>query len=77
MTEKSKVNIKQIKEIEPSIANFTNAYQLSKRESDVFNLLVHQVVTAEDIANQLSISGNTVRIPVSYTHLTLPTTPYV
>ena len=55
-------NTKDFKEIEPSLANFVKQHNLSKRENDVLKLLVHQVVTAEDILEQLGISRNTVRI---------------
>lgn len=41
---------------------FCSQGNLSKRESQVFALLVDQVVSAEDIAGALGISKNTVRI---------------
>lgn len=37
-------------------------YNLSKREQEVLALLANQIVSAEDISDQLSISRNTVRI---------------
>ena len=37
-------------------------HSLSNRETDILRLLVNKVVSAEDIANELGISRNTVRI---------------
>ena len=54
--------VKDFKEIEPSLTSFVKEHNLSKRETDVLKLLVHQVVTAEDISERLGISRNTVRI---------------
>ena len=42
----------------------------------------HDLITSEEILEELAMTANEPRIqkyvtPVSYTHLTLPTTPYV
>ena len=58
----AEAEVKNFKEIEPSLINFVKEHNLSKREHDVLKLLVHQVVTAEDISEKLGISRNTVRI---------------
>ena len=56
------ISTRDFKEIEPSLNSFVQEHKLSKREHDVLKLLVHQVVTAEDISTSLGISSNTVRI---------------
>lgn len=49
-------------DLKAPLEQFAQKYSLSKREQDVLNLLVQQVVSAEDISDKLGISRNTVRI---------------
>ena len=49
-------------ELKEPLVEFVAKHSLSKREHDVLSLLVHQVVSAEDISEHLGISRNTVRI---------------
>ena len=49
-------------EIRSAVEIFSIKYKLTKRETEILNQLVLKNVTAEGIANTLSISKNTVRI---------------
>jgi two-component system response regulator len=49
-------------DMKDSLEQFAQKHNLSKRELDVLQLLVQQVVSAEDISEKLGISRNTVRI---------------
>jgi DNA-binding NarL/FixJ family response regulator len=51
-----------VDDLKSPLGQFAQTYSLSKRELDVLNLLVQQVVSAEDISDKLGISRNTVRI---------------
>jgi CheY-like chemotaxis protein/DNA-binding CsgD family transcriptional regulator len=53
---------KEMAELREPLTAFVEKHNLSKREHEVLALLVHQVVSAEDISEQLGISRNTVRI---------------
>ncbi|MFW7380640.1 MAG: response regulator [Oligoflexus sp.] len=55
-------DIKGLDELLEPLKAFSEKHSLSKREQDVLALLVNQVVSAEDISDQLGISRNTVRI---------------
>lgn len=55
-------DVQALDELKEPIIKFVEHYDLSNRERDVLALLVHQVVSADDIAEQLGISRNTVRI---------------
>lgn len=56
------IEVKNIDELKEPLAAFVNKHNLSRREHDVLTLLVHQVVSAENISEHLGISRNTVRI---------------
>ena len=55
---------------------------LTARQAEISDLLrQEEFITVESLAERFDITTQTVRrdinAPVSYTHLTLPTTPYV
>ena len=56
------IELKNLDELKEPLVAFVAKYNLSKREHDVLSLLVHQVVSAENISEHLGISRNTVRI---------------
>lgn len=55
-------HFRQLEELREPLTKFVREYNLSKREQDVLNLLLHRVVSAEDMSEKLGISRNTVRI---------------
>ena len=48
-----------------------------KKVEAVIQLLIDGVLTSYRVATDANISKMSILTPVSYTHLTLPTTPYV
>lgn len=54
--------LSSLDDLKAPLGQFAEKYSLSKREQDVLNLLVQQVVSAEAISERLGISRNTVRI---------------
>ena len=56
------IEIKNLDELKEPLQAFVDKFSLSRREHDVLALLVHQVVSAENISEHLGISRNTVRI---------------
>ncbi|SMF49106.1 response regulator [Pseudobacteriovorax antillogorgiicola] len=56
------MDLKGLDELKEPLEAFVAKHGLSKREHDVLALLVHQVVSAENISEHLGISRNTVRI---------------
>ncbi len=56
------MEVKNLDELKEPLAAFVSKHSLSRREHDVLTLLVHQVVSAENISEHLGISRNTVRI---------------
>ena len=58
----AKKEFKNFEKLEPSIALFAKHYKMTNREKDVLEVILKQKVSAEDIAIELGISKNTVRI---------------
>lgn len=50
--------------METPIKEFSKKFRLSQREQDVLRLMIHKIVNAAEISQQLGISQNTVRIHV-------------
>ena len=61
----------------PNIPKIDFIYSLTEVNSNIENTLIIGPITTSDLRELPQHLGNNTFIPVSYTHLTLPTTPYV
>ena len=73
------ISASELDELESHLRDSFGELQVQlENPADAFLLATHRLGSCDDVDREFSkIKPRTTWIPVSYTHLTLPTTPYV